>query len=705
MLLQLPCRALDPAEHARVQTKWLLYSSIEDLPSYLHDQKAVRLLAENTKNIREKAYGDSMEILPMLSLLVEEKISAPASAAVDEALSDGDASSGFMVPSWRDRNALLNAAMGSVLHKIKAAKVPMLGKRVDAKDAVARASLAAELQKSDSRAACLMEPAHGMHGSHKLRDSVPFLPGIYRICVLRAANGAATHNTLLSMLLQSQPKCGPLREPSSFRLIDIFSRPSLSTNITVDSSQDIDSQQLDAFSKRNIYIQHNNECSRSNTESQMDDDSRIKDQKVPIFIRHCSGKYGNNIIDPNCTLLSYGVGRDATVEACSRLLGGKPPTLDEYLPENKDKFLREVTRPDGKKSVDIKKGCRILSSLLKCFTKSFAKRKSWAGQVTQKHFKVVNEHVKVLIKARRNLDRDKLKADIAVLVCWIKSIFSLDGKFPPYLENLIQYLESLNFPILLEHEIVYIETHISCIESIDRGMLLVLLRKKYKSLDQSERRKWKRIVAQAELPGDTDYPDCLSKVAVFKDIIETARASGKAYKNKKNNIFSLARDEFTHGLEHRFNKSVKPWKEKFKDDDGIELMIPAHVDDFPAQFIMALVHSKEIDITAELNACQVHCFCHYCEEDKAKATGSKPSDDQDASGSGSSSNKEATGLELSSSTKGGIVGSGSSQHAESSIKKEDPVLHANASKKVAQLRHLLHQDHLFQDLHRRLSRL
>nr|CAB3471184.1 unnamed protein product [Digitaria exilis] len=47
------------------------------------------------------------------------------------------------------------------------------------------------------------------------------------------------------------------------------------------------------------------------------------------------------------------------------------------------------------------------------------------------------------------------------------------------------------------------------------------------------------------------------------------------------------------------DKTVDPWKEKFKDDDGIELMIPAYVDDFPAQVILAFVESADIDITEE----------------------------------------------------------------------------------------------------------
>src|SRR5687767_6061390 len=62
-----------------------------------------------------------------------------------------------------------------------------------------------------------------------------------------------------------------------------------------------------------------------------------------------------------------------------------------------------------------------------------------------------------------------------------------------------------------------------------------------------------------------------------------------------------------------------------------------------------------------------------------KATSPKPSDDQDASGPGPSTNKEATSLGLSPCAKGG-TDLGPSQQAESSIKKENSVLHAAASK-------------------------
>lgn len=96
----------------RLQVRWSMGNSIEDLLSYLQerDLKVVRLLAERTRGVGEVAYRYAMEgcvtALAMLLLVVEEKISAPVGVAiegirtkrstynslVDEALSIGDAS-------------------------------------------------------------------------------------------------------------------------------------------------------------------------------------------------------------------------------------------------------------------------------------------------------------------------------------------------------------------------------------------------------------------------------------------------------------------------------------------------------------------------------------------------------------------------------------------------------------------------------------
>ncbi|RCV39728.1 hypothetical protein SETIT_8G246600v2 [Setaria italica] len=683
-LYHLPGRVHDPTEHARVEIKWPLDNSIEDLPFYLHDPRTVKLLAENTKHTWEEAYGDTMEIWPMLFLVIEEKASAPASAivegtkrsiynsVVDEALSV------FAVASWRDHNTLLNAAMEmstTLYHLPCRVHDPTEHARVEIKWPLDNSIEDLPFYLHDPRIVKLLAQNAKTMWEEAYGDAMETLPMLFLVIEEKASAPASAivegtkrsihnsivdealsvfavaswrdHNTLLSAAMML-PREDVDVNKAFFRLAELSSRSSLTSNISADCPQDIDRQQLDACSKSDIQIEHNDEC-------KMVDASRTKCKMVPIFVHHCSGKvvlavnleepsehmmhmyekktkmkltdqyfiYGNHRIDPKCSLLSYGVGRNAIVIACSRLLGGKPPTLAKYCDENKGKFVRKVTRPDGEESVDMeKKGCRILSSLLKCFTKTFAKGKSWAGQFTLEYFKVVNEHVKVLIIARLNLDSYNLKADLRGLVRLI------------------------------------------------RGMLLVLLRKKYKSLRQHEQLRWEQIMMEAVMPKNADLKR-LSKLAVFKDIIAKAESLGKGYQNRQHSLFGLMRDEFTHGVEHRFDKSVKPWKEKFKDDDGIELMIPAHLDDLAARIIWCLVRNS-IDITAELLACQVRCYCPHCREktsDMTKATGPKPSD-----------SKEATGLGLSSCAKGG-TDSGPSQQAESSIKKGNPVSHAAASKK------------------------
>lgn len=47
------------------------------------------------------------------------------------------------------------------------------------------------------------------------------------------------------------------------------------------------------------------------------------------------------------------------------------------------------------------------------------------------------------------------------------------------------------------------------------------------------------------------------------------------------------------------DKSSKPWKEKFKNDDGIELMIPAVNKDFLPEIIYTMIKDNKVDIEAE----------------------------------------------------------------------------------------------------------
>lgn len=57
-----------------------------------------------------------------------------------------------------------------------------------------------------------------------------------------------------------------------------------------------------------------------------------------------------------------------------------------------------------------------------------------------------------------------------------------------------------------------------------------------------------------------------------------------------------------HFLIHFFffqDKSSEPWREKFKNDDGIELMIPAYNKDLIPDVLLQWIRSTKIDIKSE----------------------------------------------------------------------------------------------------------
>ena len=48
------------------------------------------------------------------------------------------------------------------------------------------------------------------------------------------------------------------------------------------------------------------------------------------------------------------------------------------------------------------------------------------------------------------------------------------------------------------------------------------------------------------------------------------------------------------------DKSVTPWTKKFKNDDGIELMIPAQNPDLVPNIVYPWIKSKEVDIRVSM---------------------------------------------------------------------------------------------------------
>lgn len=177
-------------------------------------------------------------------------------------------------------------------------------------------------------------------------------------------------------------------------------------------------------------------------------------------------------------------------------------------------------------------------------------------------FKVLNGHVQVISSAEKRLDSRSMHADLKKLVTHIKTIFYKDesyliSKFAPYLENLTNFLLKLKYPVLLDKDRLFIETHICCVESAARGILLVMLRKKQKSLNELEQHKWERAT---ELPDDQqivylNFLD-LSNTPVFADVIAQAKSRKEAYGKSRHSTFRLMRDEFTHGPSNRFVSST-----------------------------------------------------------------------------------------------------------------------------------------------------
>ncbi|CAL5012122.1 unnamed protein product [Urochloa decumbens] len=627
-----------PLERARAQIVSPADTSTEHLMSYLQDPKSVRLLAEKTKEIWKVSYIDGVEecftTLPMHLLVAEENISAPTkrlhcNSVVGEVL---------QVSSEETKTGSATALLLLPSEVVGSFSKEVLGRLWDT-----------SLQKNQA----LKKDSFNRLSDNESDDSKE------RISVVPAGNGAETENAVLPLLfffelilpLLPQPKCGPLLEPSSFCLIELQSdqqspRSSHTTHINVASAQDIDRQQLSACSKSNAQIQKNDESSRGDTERQLIDASRNRCQKVPIFIKHCSGKvvltvkldepsehmmhlyekqtkmklvhqyfkYGNYMIDPKCSLLSYGVGRNATVDACSRLLGGRCPTLEEYFHDKrndkKNDILVEVTLPDEKVSLEMTvEGCRILSTWLSCFMWAFSQGKSWGGIFTLKDFYVLDGHVRFSNDnaPKRGCASGSMEKDIQRLLEDVKKIFSrnrskLVSEYPPFLKNLIDFLENLRMTeTISRYDRLFIETHVSCTTSSSWGMLLYKLHRRYKGLIEAEKDKWDAAISSARCPHE--WYARLSKMIVFKDMIKQAN------KDKTNiGAFTLMRDTVMHALDL---DDKKPVQKKYQNADNLALMIPVHMLDFLPNIIENLI-KKDIDISAELHAAKVPCFCNTC---------------------------------------------------------------------------------------------
>jgi len=238
-------------------------------------------------------------------------------------------------------------------------------------------------------------------------------------------------------------------------------------------------------------------------------------------------------------------------------------TINEYILSKKKKLLIEVTLPDKRVSLMMtKEGCLFLSTWLKCFTRAFADSKSWEGDFDLDDFRVINDHVVVIKSAERRLISSSMHADLTRLIGHIKKIFhrkksNLVSEFPPYLENLTSFLKTLKSPILTDSDKLFIETHMCCVESTARGILLVMLRRKQKSFAKSVQQAWDRAMARPGLHV-VDYANAysLNQTAVFDDIIAHGNNHNEPYTDSRPSTFRLMRDEYMHAPANRFVSSL-----------------------------------------------------------------------------------------------------------------------------------------------------
>ncbi|CAL5031409.1 unnamed protein product [Urochloa decumbens] len=603
--------------------------------SYLQDPKSVKLLAEKTRDIWKVSYIDGMEecftALPMHLLVAEEKISAPTkrlhcNSVVGEVLrgsseemKTGPATGLLLVPS---------EVVGSFSKEV-------LGRLC--KGSSAPATLLLPLEHARAQAVSPTDNS-SEHLMSYLQDpkSVRILAEKTReIWKVSYIDGVEECFTALPMLLELQ---SDQHSPRSSHTADM----------NLASAQDIDRQQLAACSKSNCHIQETDECSRGDTERQMLDASKNRCQEVQIFIRHCSGqvvlmvnldessehmmnlfeketkmklvhhyfKYGNSRIDPNCTLLSYGVGRNATVDAYSRLLGGSRTSLEEYFHVKRNDILMEVTLPDEKISLEMTvEGCRIMSTWLSCFMWAFSQGKSWGGSFTLKDFYVLDGHVR--IGTEKGLHKGHVSGaigrDIEQLVKHLKEILcrhksNLVSEYPPFLKSLTAFLDKRKtVKTISESEKLFIETHISCTTSSSWGMLLYKLHKRYLGLTQAEKSEWDDAIKSAVLPHG--WRSSLSEMIVFKDMFKDAEKGGRKYGTSNIGAFTLMRDTAMHGLDDLGNENTS--QKRYQNADELALMIPAHMLDFLPNIIENLIN-KNIDISAELFAAKIRCSCQAC---------------------------------------------------------------------------------------------
>uniref|UniRef100_A0A0E0MNN4 RRM domain-containing protein n=1 Tax=Oryza punctata TaxID=4537 RepID=A0A0E0MNN4_ORYPU len=297
--------------------------------------------------------------------------------------------------------------------------------------------------------------------------------------------------------------------------------------------------------------------------------------------------YEGKVINPLQTLGHYGIGKEANVRACNRLLGGSGNTLEEYLNYNRENLVDTIELPDGSFYPELKPfALKVLKTLLKCFTEAFSNRKCWGENFTLKYFRVVDDHVEVIVEPWENLRSEFMTKHFDNLVRNIKRFFCKKGpgsvtEYPPYIDDLCTFLLSLHSPVLLPVDKIFIETHISCVC-------------KLKGIEH------------------------LSEVAIFRNIIAKGVRDNKPYALKNSGGFRLSRDLIIHILEYQ----TDPLVIRFQNGSGLELMIPAHLKDLLPKIIKCFM-DEQVDITEDTRNI---IFSHYSSGCSKKRIGSSTSE-------------------------------------------------------------------------------
>lgn len=120
--------------------------------------------------------------------------------------------------------------------------------------------------------------------------------------------------------------------------------------------------------------------------------------------------------------------------------------------------------------------------------------------------------------------------------------------YPPYFDHLFTVLKSLQIAVLLPHDRLVLETHVCLMESFDRIIFAILLKRKHDGLLGNELKRWNTCIHQAMVP--VEFETSLDKVPVFEDVFKAAERK-EEYSKTKFSAFRLSKDYPVHVLSHK----------------------------------------------------------------------------------------------------------------------------------------------------------